>query len=63
MQKARFGFGNAVPRLKKYLAEMKQGVVPKTIWLYDEVGSNDDAKREIKNVFSDNPFSTPKRLC
>ena len=52
--------GTAVPRLKKYLNEMKDGVIPKTIWLYDEVGSNDDAKRELKNIFSDNPFATPK---
>src|SRR3989339_798038 len=52
--------GTAVPRLKKYLNEMKDGVIPKTIWLYDEVGSNDDGKRELKNIFSDNPFATPK---
>src|SRR3989338_4954400 len=52
--------GKAVPRLKKYLAEMKQGVIPKTIWLYDEVGSNDDAKRAIKHLFDDNPFDSPK---
>lgn len=52
--------GNAVPRLKKYLNEMKQGVIPKTIWLYDEVGSNDDAKRAIKELFEDNPFDSPK---
>ena len=52
--------GNAVPRLKKYLNEMKQGVIPKTIWLYNEVGSNDDAKRAIKELFDDNPFSSPK---
>jgi len=54
--------GKAVPRLKKYLAEMKQGVIPKTIWMYGEVGSNDDAKREIKNIFFNNPFSTPKPI-
>ncbi len=52
--------GSAVPRMKKYLSEMKEGVVPRTIWLYDEVGSNDDAKRDIKNLFDDNPFESPK---
>ena len=52
--------GTAVPRLKKYLLEMKEGVIPKTIWLYDEVGSNDEARSELKKVFSDNPFDTPK---
>ena len=52
--------GTAVPRLKKYLAEMKQGVTPKTIWLCDEVGSNDDAKKALKELFDDNPFDSPK---
>jgi len=52
--------GTAVPRLKKYLLEMKEGVIPKTIWLYDEVGSNDEARSELKKIFSDNPFDTPK---
>jgi adenine-specific DNA-methyltransferase len=52
--------GNAVPRLKKYLNEMKQGVTPKTIWLYDEVGSNDEAKKDYKNIFPENGFATPK---
>lgn len=52
--------GDAVPRLKKYLEEMRQGVIPKTIWLYNEVGSNDDAKRAIKELFDDNPFDSPK---
>lgn len=51
--------GNAVPRMKKYLSNMG-GLVPKTIWLYNEVGSNDDAKRELKEIFNDNPFDSPK---
>jgi adenine-specific DNA-methyltransferase len=49
-----------VPRIKKFLSEVKQGVIPKTIWLYDEVGSNDDAKREIKRLFDKVTFDTPK---
>lgn len=52
--------GTAVPRLKKYLNEMKQGVIPKTIWLYDEVGSNDDARRELKELAPENGFDSPK---
>jgi adenine-specific DNA-methyltransferase len=52
--------GQNVPRIKKFISDVQDGVVPKTIWMYDEVGSNDDAKREIKNIFSDNPFATPK---
>ena len=52
--------GTAVPRLKKYLNEMKQGLIPKTIWLYDEVGSNDDARRELKELMPENGFDSPK---
>lgn len=52
--------GDAIPRMKKYLSEMKDGVTPKSIWMYDEVGSNDDAKTLLKEIFSDNIFTTPK---
>jgi adenine-specific DNA-methyltransferase len=52
--------GTAVPRLKKYLNEMKEGVIPKTIWLYDEVGSNDDARKELKELLPQNTFDSPK---
>ncbi|PIN77841.1 hypothetical protein COV15_01240 [Candidatus Woesearchaeota archaeon CG10_big_fil_rev_8_21_14_0_10_34_12] len=52
--------GNAVPRLKKYLNEMKEGVIPKTIWMYDEVGSNDEARKELKDILQANVFDSPK---
>jgi DNA modification methylase len=54
--------GTAVPRLKKYLNEMKDGVIPKTLWLYTEAGSNDDARRELKTIFPENIFDTPKPI-
>ncbi|MBI2259255.1 MAG: site-specific DNA-methyltransferase [Flavobacteriia bacterium] len=52
--------GDAVPRMKKFLSEMKDGVTSKSIWLYNEVGSNDDAKKPLKELFGDNLFATPK---
>lgn len=52
--------GTAVPRMKKYLTEMKDGVIPKTIWMYDEVGSNDEARRDLKKFLPDNSFDNPK---
>lgn len=54
--------GNNVPRIKKFLSDVKDGVTPKSIWLYSEVGSNDDAKRTVKEIFqeADDPFGTPK---
>jgi adenine-specific DNA-methyltransferase len=56
--------GSNVPRIKKFLSEVKEGVIPRSIWLYSEVGSNDDAKRSIKDIFSEseNPFGTPKPI-
>jgi len=52
--------GNNVPRIKKFLTEVQEGVIPRTLWLYSEVGSNDDAKRMLKEIFDNNPFDSPK---
>jgi adenine-specific DNA-methyltransferase len=52
--------GNSVPSLKKFLTEVKQGATALTIWNYQEVGHNQDAKKEIKTLLPDNTFSTPK---
>ena len=47
-------------RSKSYLAT-KPGKVPEDWWPYLEVGSNDEAKNEIKALFpGDVPFDTPK---
>lgn len=52
--------GNNVPRLKRYLSDVK-GVVAQTLWTYQEVGHNQDAKREIKKLFAGKDvFETPK---
>ncbi len=52
--------GKNVPRIKKFLSEVKEGVIPKTIWLYDEVGSNDDGKRLLKELLPEKSFDSPK---
>ena len=54
--------GNNAPRVKKFISEVKDGVVATTLWTRDECGDNQEAKREIKALFSDekNPFDTPK---
>ena len=47
-------------RSKSYLAS-KPGRVPEDWWPYIEVGSNDEAKNEIKTLFTgEKPFDTPK---
>jgi adenine-specific DNA-methyltransferase len=52
--------GNNVPRLKRFLSEVQEGVVPKTLWLRDEVGDNQEAKREVKKFNEHDVFTTPK---
>ena len=52
--------GESVPSLKRFLSEVKAGVTPQTIWSYEEVGHNQDARKEIKDLFDDADFSTPK---
>lgn len=52
--------GSNVPRIKKFLSEVKQGIVPLTIWPRKEVGDNQEAKGEMKKLFPNDPFGTPK---
>ncbi|MCC6561013.1 MAG: site-specific DNA-methyltransferase, partial [Xanthomonadales bacterium] len=56
--------GNNVPALKRFLSEVKQGVVPQTLWTYGEVGHTQDAKKQLLDVLqfesSGDVFSTPK---
>lgn len=52
--------GDGVPRIKRFLSEVQSGVVSKTIWLREEVGDNQDAKREVKSFNEVSVFDTPK---
>jgi site-specific DNA-methyltransferase (adenine-specific)/adenine-specific DNA-methyltransferase len=54
--------GNNVPAPKIYLNEVKQGVVPMTIWPYSEAGHTQDAKKEMLSILPQaaEVFSTPK---
>lgn len=52
--------GDKGPRLKKFLSEVKDGKVTKTIWFRDEVGDNQDSKREVKQFNEIDIFATPK---
>lgn len=60
----RFWFGEAgdnPPREKVFLSEVQEGIVPDTWWKHEEAGNNQDAKKEILELFGDEePFSTPK---
>ncbi len=54
--------GDNVPRLKRFLSEVMEGIVPQTIWLHDEVGNTQEAKKEVMAVVPPDAsvFQTPK---
>jgi site-specific DNA-methyltransferase (adenine-specific)/adenine-specific DNA-methyltransferase len=56
--------GNNMPRLKRYLQDVKDGVVPQTMWFYKDVGHTQEAKKELLEIVdfntSDDVFITPK---
>lgn len=55
------GNGDSAPAIKRFLTEVKQGVACQTIWKYEEVGHNQEGKKEIKSLFPEEvPFDTPK---
>ena len=53
-----------MPRLKRFLSEVKEGVVPQTIWHFADVGHTQDAKKEVLQVMQfgdeESVFITPK---
>ena len=53
--------GNAKPRRKRFLKEVKQGLIPQTIWKHEEVSHTQEAKQSLNKLFDGVPvFSTPK---
>lgn len=54
--------GDRLPIIKRYLAEVREGVAPRTWWTADEVGTNQGAKRDhLRKLLPDiEPFATPK---
>jgi len=44
--------GAGVPRIKRFLSEVKDGVTPLTLWTYEEVGHNQEAKKEMVACFN-----------
>jgi adenine-specific DNA-methyltransferase len=53
--------GDSPPRLKVFLSEVQDGIVPDTWWPHESAGSNQDSKKEMLELFPDvEPFATPK---
>jgi adenine-specific DNA-methyltransferase len=39
--------GSNMPRLKRFVSEVKAGVVPQTLWFHKDVGHTQDAKKQL----------------
>lgn len=54
--------GNSKPRRKKFLADVKSGIIPQTIWKHVDVGHTQEAKQQLKKILdaSTDFFATPK---
>lgn len=55
---------NNMPRFKRFLSDVKQGVVPQTLWKHEDVGHTQEAKKEllefVKFENTDNVLDTVK---
>lgn len=47
------------PRIRKFISEAKPAV-PRSVWLNNEAGHNQESRNEALSLFADTPFSTPK---
>ena len=53
--------GDNIPRVKKFLSEVKQGITPMTIWKHLEVEHSQEAAQNLKKLFGDKDyFDYPK---
>lgn len=50
--------GNNVPRIKRFLSEVKNSVTPMTIWKYQDVGHSQSASQNLKKLFDGQSFFT-----
>ncbi len=48
------------PRLKNFLKEMRDGIVPIDLWAYEDTGTTDEGGLEVKQLFGRSVFDNPK---
>jgi adenine-specific DNA-methyltransferase len=55
---------DSMPRMKRFISEVKLGVVPQTMWFHKDVGHTQDAKKELVSLVhferSEDVFNTVK---
>ena len=54
--------GNNVPSTKRFLSEVKQGITPLTVWLYDDVGHTQSGTQTLKKIGISFPNPKPHTL-
>ncbi len=55
--------GNAKPRRKRFLKDVKDGIVSQTIWKHEDVGHTQEAKQSLNKLLDGyTVFDTPKPL-
>ena len=55
--------GDGRPMLKKFLAEVTEGLTPSTWWKHEDFGTNKEASLELKSLFDGEAcFQTPKPI-
>ena len=52
--------GNGRPMQKKFLSEVRDGITPETWWTREFADDNKNARYEMKVLFPENVFDTPK---
>ncbi|MDE5574622.1 MAG: site-specific DNA-methyltransferase [Bacteroidales bacterium] len=51
---------NAYPRLKRFLSELEDGIVPVNLWDYKSTGTLDDGTKEVDTLLGKDIFDYPK---
>ncbi|MBP2046744.1 site-specific DNA-methyltransferase [Methanobacterium aggregans] len=55
--------GGNVPRIKRFLSEVPDGIVPQSLWKHTDVGNNQNATNLVKSIFDGKHiFTFPKPL-
>jgi adenine-specific DNA-methyltransferase len=48
------------PRLKKFLSEVQEGVVPTDLWAHKDTGTTDEGSKEVNQLLGKDVFDNPK---